>query len=191
MRGYMENNNKEKKILDILWDWVKTLAVALFITFFIKIFIFDATRVSGDSMLNTLHSGDMLFVNKIGKHFKDYKRGEIVIINAPDYPNRLYIKRVIGTPGDTVELRDGEVYVNDELLKEDYIGADVTLPTSDMDSWTLSANEYLVFGDNRSNSNDSRSFGKIYKEDIVGHAFVRFYPFSDAGLIDNDPYKNN
>ena len=187
----MENNTKDKKILDILWDWVKTLAVALFITFFIKIFIFDATRVSGDSMLNTLHSGDMLFVNKIGKHFKDYKRGEIVIINAPDYPNRLYIKRVIGTPGDTVELRDGEVYVNDELLKEDYIGADATLPTSDMDSWTLSANEYLVFGDNRSNSNDSRSFGKIYKEDIVGHAFVRFYPFSDAGLIDNDPYKNN
>ena len=85
----MEDKNKKKdSILSVIWDWVKTIAVALIITFFVKFFIVDATRVSGDSMLNTLHSDDMLMVNKIGKYFGDYKRGQIVIINAPDYPNR-------------------------------------------------------------------------------------------------------
>lgn len=184
----MSENNQKNSILNTLWDWVKTLAIAIFITFFIKQFIMDATRVAGDSMLNTLHNEDMLLVNKVGKHFSDFKRGQIVILNAPDYPNRLYIKRIIGVPGDTVEIKNGEVYIDGEVLKEDYVPVDVTLPKSEISKWELADNQYLVFGDNRANSNDSRDFGKIYKEDIVGHAFFRFYPFSDAGLIDNDPY---
>ena len=188
-----EENTKTKKdssILNIVWDWVKTIAIALFITFFIKIFIMDATVVSGKSMLNTLHDGDWLMVNKVGKHFRDYKRGEIVILNAPDFPNRLYVKRIIGVPGDFVELKDGDVYVNDEKLDEKYIAVDQTMAKTDQTGWILGDREYLVFGDNRANSNDSRDFGQIYKEEIVGRAFVRIYPFSDAGLIDNNPYGN-
>ena len=111
-------NKKENSLLNTIWDWVKTILIALAITFFIKMFLIDATIVSGKSMLNTLHDGDWLMVNKVGKHFRDYHRGEIVILNAPDYPNRLYVKRVIGVPGDLVEIRDGDVYVNGEKLEE-------------------------------------------------------------------------
>lgn len=181
---------KEDSLLNIIWDWVKTILIALAITFFVKQFIIDATIVSGKSMLNTLHDRDWLMVNKISKHFRDYKRGEIVILHAPDYPNRLYVKRVIGTPGDLVELIDGDVYVNGVKLEEKYVSVDETLAKTEQTGWVLGDNEYLVFGDNRANSNDSRDFGQIYKEEIVGHAFFRIYPFEDAGLIDNNPYGN-
>ena len=190
MKEENTNTKKDSSILNIVWDWVKTIAIALFITFFIKIFIMDATVVSGKSMLNTLHDGDWLMVNKVGKHFRDYKRGEIVILNAPDFPNRLYVKRIIGVPGDLVELRDGDVYVNDEKLDEEYIAVDQTMAKTEQTGWILGDKEYLVFGDNRANSNDSRDFGQVYKEEIVGHAFFRIYPFSDSGLIDNNPYEN-
>ena len=190
MKEEITQNKKENSLLNIIWDLVKTILIALAITFFVKAFIIDATRVAGKSMLNTLHDGDMLMVNKIGKHFRDFHRGEIVILNAPDFPNRLYVKRVIGTPGDLVELRDGAVYVNDQKLEEKYVPVDETPAKTDQTSWILGDREYLVFGDNRVNSNDSRDFGKIYKEEIVGHAFLRIYPFADAGLIDNHPYDN-
>ena len=191
MKEDKKQNKKENSLLNIIWDWVKTILIALAITFFVKQFIIDATIVSGKSMLNTLHDGDWLMVNKIGKHFRDYKRGEIVILHAPDYPNRLYVKRVIGTPGDLIELIDGDVFVNGEKLDEKYVPVDETLAKTEQTGWVLGDKEYLVFGDNRENSNDSRDFGSIFKEEIVGHAFFRLYPFSDAGLVDNNPYDND
>lgn len=190
-----DKNPEEKKdsIQDIILDWVKTIAIALLIATFIKLFIMDATRVSGDSMLNTLHNDDMLMMNKIGKHFGDYSRGDIVIIKAPDYANRLYVKRVVGVPGDTIKLQDEKVYINGEELNEPYTSVDYTLPTSDKTEWMMLPNQYFVIGDNRMEgaSNDSRNFGPIIKDEIVGHAFLRFYPFSDFGLIDNNPYGDN
>lgn len=198
----MEDNNEKIKIQkgktevkkdslkDTIIDWIKTILTALLIALVLKLFIVDATRVSGKSMLNTLHHDDMLLVNKIGKHFTSYKRGQIVILDAPDYPNRLYVKRVVGIPGDTISLKDDKVYLNGEELQEPYTSVDYTLPGFDGVEWQLSENEYFVMGDNRLDgaSNDSRNFGPITKDEIVGHAFFRIYPFSDFGLIDNNPY---
>lgn len=198
----MENNNEKIKIQkgktevkkdslkDTIIDWIKTILTALVIALVLKLFIVDATRVSGKSMLNTLHHDDMLLVNKIGKHFTSYKRGQIIILDAPDYPNRLYVKRVVGIPGDTISLKDDKVYLNGEELQEPYTSVDYTLPENGGLEWQLSENEYFVMGDNRLEgaSNDSRNFGPILKDEIVGHAFFRIYPFSDFGLIDNNPY---
>lgn len=198
----MEDNNEKIKIQkgktevkkdslkDIIIDWIKTILTAFLIALVLKLFIVDATRVSGKSMLNTLHHDDMLLVNKIGKHFTSYKRGQIVILDAPDYPNRLYVKRVVGIPGDTISLKDDKVYLNGEELQEPYTSVDYTLPENGGLEWQLSENEYFVMGDNRLEgaSNDSRNFGPISKDEIVGHAFFRIYPFSDFGLIDNNPY---
>lgn len=187
-----ENNKKSKsdRILYAIWDWVKTIAIALIITILIKMFIMDATKVSGKSMLNTLHDGDILLVDKIGSRFRDFKRGDIVILKAPDHPNRLYVKRVIGEEGDTVKLEDGKVFVNDKELDENYTSIPETDPSTEITEWTLGADEYFVMGDNRipGASNDSRSFGPISKDRLVGHAFVRFYPINRAGLIDHNPY---
>lgn len=185
-----ENNKDEGK--DGPFEWLKSILIALAIAIFIKAFIMDATNISGNSMLNTLHDGDMLLVNKISKNFTDYKRGQIVILKAPDHPNRLYVKRVIGQPGDTITLNDEKVYVNGENLNESYTSVDYTLQTSENFEWKLLDNQYFVMGDNRLEgaSNDSRNFGPINKSEIVGHAFVRIYPFNDAGKIDNNPYGN-
>lgn len=188
------NDKKDpKKDDEGILDWIKSIVVALLIAALIKWLFIDATRVSGKSMLNTLHDGDMLFMNKIGKHFHDYDRGDIVILDAPDFPGRLYIKRVVGLPGDTVTLKDEKVYINDEELKEPYTSVDYTLQTSDTYEWYLLDGQYFVMGDNRAEgaSNDSRNYGPVQKEEIVGHAFYRFYPFNDMGNIDNNPYGEN
>lgn len=188
------NDKKDpKKDNEGILDWIKSIVVALLIAALIKWLFIDATRVAGNSMLNTLHDGDMLFMNKIGKHFHDYDRGDIVILNAPDYPGKLYVKRVVGLPGDTVTLKDEKVYINDEELKEPYTSVDYTLQTSDTYEWYLLDGQYFVMGDNRAEgaSNDSRNYGPVQKEEIVGHAFYRFYPFNDMGNIDNDPYGEN
>lgn len=190
------NNKKNDDKKDSLWenvlDWIKTIAAALLIAAFIKGFIMDATRVSGLSMLNTLYHDDMLLVDKITKRFNDYDRGNIVILKAPDYENRLYVKRVIGIPGDTISLKDDKVFLNGKELDEPYTSVDYTLPEADGTKWTLGEDEYFVMGDNREEgaSNDSRNFGPVNKSEIVGHAFLRFYPFEDFGQIDNNPYGN-
>ena len=183
-------NKKNDSVLDVILDWLKTIAIALIIAFGIKAFIMDATRVSGFSMSHTLYHGDMLFLDKIGKNFHDYERGNIVILKAPTEPNKLYVKRIVGIPGDTISLENDQVYLNGEKLDEPYTSVDYTLPEADGTNWTLGEDEYFVMGDNREEgaSNDSRNFGPIHKDEIVGHAFVRFYPFDRFGLIDNNPY---
>ncbi|WP_276862508.1 signal peptidase I [Anaerococcus tetradius] len=187
-----ENNKNSKKdsILYVIWDWVKTIAIALIITILVKMFIVDATKVSGKSMQNTLHDGDILLVDKIGSKFRGYNKGDIVILKAPDHPGRLYVKRIIGEEGDTIKLKDGKVFVNDKQLQENYTSIPQTEPNSEVTEWTLGADQYFVMGDNRipGASNDSRSFGPIYGESLVGHAFVRFYPIARVGLIDHKPY---
>lgn len=192
LENHPNENKKDKKKEDKdgPLEWIKTILLALLLAAVIKTFIMDATKVAGNSMLNTLHNNDMLLVNKIGKNFTDYDRGNIIILKAPDYPNRLYVKRIIGIPGDTITLRDEKVFLNGEELKEKYTSVDYTLPVSEQIEWTLANDEYFVMGDNRLEgaSNDSRNFGPINKSEIVGHAFVRFYPFQDAGKIDNNPY---
>lgn len=184
------NQKPPKKDEDGVLEWIKSIVIALAIAALIKWLFFDATRVDGKSMLNTLHHDDMLFVNKIGKHFHDYERGDIVILKAPDAYNKLYVKRVVGVPGDTVTLKDEKVYLNGEELNEPYTSVDYTLQTSDTYEWYLLDNQYFVMGDNRAEgaSNDSRNYGPVEKDEIVGHAFFRFYPFSDMGNIDNNPY---
>lgn len=186
------NNDKKDSVLDAILDWVKTIAIALLIATVIKLFFIDATRVNGFSMLNTLYHDDMLFVDKIGPRFHDYDRGNIVILKAPDDPAKLYVKRVIGIPGDSIELKDEKVYLNGKELNEPYTSVDYTLPERDGTKWTLGEDEYFVMGDNREQgaSNDSRNFGPITRDSMIGHAFVRFYPFADKGRIDKDPYGN-
>lgn len=187
-----KTNKKNQEDKDGPLEWLKSIVVALLIAIFIKLFIMDATNIAGNSMLNTLHDGDMLLMNKVSKNFTDYHRGQIVILNAPDYPNRLYVKRIIGEPGDTVSLKNEKVYINGKEIKEPYTSVDYTLQTSDENEWTLLDDQYFLMGDNRLEgaSNDSRNFGPISKNDIVGHAFLRIYPFSDIGTIDNNPYGN-
>ena len=167
-----------KKIIKNAIEFIKTILIAIIITFFVKYFIVDLTAVLGQSMEPTLQTGDIMIVNKISNNLgTDYKRGDIVIVNSP-IEDKLYIKRVIALPNDKVVINDGSFYINDHKLNENYLKDNtITKETTIINSWHLEPDEYFLVGDNREKSNDSRKFGPIKRSDFVGKAFLRIYPF--------------
>lgn len=138
----------------------------------IRIFIITPVRVEGSSMKETLSNGDVLLLYKLGK----YNRYDVVVLNelADD---EIIIKRIIGMPNETVEIKDNKIYVNDEAIEDDYAYGE----TSDFDKITLGEDEYFLLGDNRLISKDSRYFGAINKKDIMGKTIFRIYPFNKIG----------
>lgn len=164
--------------------WIKEIIPYLIIiiaVILIRSFIVTPVTVSGDSMNKTLHNGQILFLNKLDKK---YERFDIVVIN---YEKDRIIKRIIGLPGDKIEYKDNKLYVNGKFLKEDFLHEvtnDFTLKGITYDLYDkIPENYYLVLGDNRPNSYDSRMIGLIKKEDIIGTVKFRIFPFNKFGLI--------
>lgn len=181
---------KNKDILEAakkdnpLWEWGKSIVIAIILALLIKTFIFEPTMVKGSSMEKTLHEGDRLIVDKIGMKFRELVRGDIVIMKYDTKDN--YIKRIVGLPGETVQIIDGKVYINGEVLEEKYINGDYTNTYNGFE-WKLGDREYFLMGDNRlpGKSKDSREFGPVDIDRIIGIAKFRFYPFGDSfGTID-------
>lgn len=182
----MEQDNKKDVKKEVL-EWVKSILLAIIIAVLIKTFIFNTTYVLGNSMYPTLHEKDRLFSNKIPLYFSGPKRGEIVVLKAPDAPNKDYIKRVIGVGGDTVAIIDGKVYLNGELLEEDYIEEGSYTQVYDDNYWEVPEGYVFVLGDNRGEgaSKDSRYFGCVPVESIKGVTSFRYFPFNERfGKID-------
>lgn len=160
-------------------EWVKFILIAVIIALFIKTFLFSTTYVVGTSMYPTLEEGDMLFVNKIKLKFLPLNRGDIIVLKAPDNPKRDYIKRIIGVEGDIVLIQDGKVYLNGKILKEDYIKDNISTEAYDECKWEIPKGYVFVLGDNRGASNDSRVFGLVPLDKVVGVANFRYYPFGE------------
>jgi signal peptidase I len=150
-------------------------------------FVLRAYEVNQHSMEPTLTSGDRLLVDKISPAWDDYNLGDIVILQLPEIDGVLptaYVKRIVGLPGDEIELRQGQVFRNGERLSEPYLRLQATLPMSGVEHWELGPDQYLVFGDNRDNSIDSRVFGPLPRSELLGRVLIRFLPFEDFGLVD-------
>jgi len=172
----------------ILREIVET--VALFaIVFTIARFAIGNYSIVGQSMEPNYHETQRLLVDKVSPHLLGYSRGDIVIVHSPSGDIEL-IKRLIGKPGDTIELRDNHVFVNGEQLNEPYLppGAD-SGPKGGSASWTLNENQYFIMGDNRSFSQDSRTFGPVEVDNIVGRALVLYWPFSDFHVVQHYAYQ--
>lgn len=175
----------EDRLTEVL-EYLKLFLLVFLIALFITQYILQRNTVKGLSMYPTLNDGDELFVEKVSRYFGDIKRFDIITVDTKgiehDEPNRV-IKRVVGLPGDTVEIKGGQVYINGELLREDYLPDNVPTVSRNpkFDKVTLQENEYYCLGDNRNNSNDSRSFGPIPADHILGKLLVRFYPFDRIG----------
>jgi len=182
----------------IVVEWVLLIGGALLIAFLIKTFLFQAFYIPSESMTPTLQVGDRVLVNKVSYQLHDVNRGDIVVFEAPDDPNtdgvKDLVKRVIGLPGETVELRDGQVFVDGDLLEEPYLAAgEVTRPTQNFagdceppasdSTCVVPPDTFLVLGDNRDQSKDGRVFGPIRESDIVGRVFVRIWPLGDLGFL--------
>ncbi len=132
--------------------------------------------VDGPSMQPTFYTGQFLIVSRVNYLLGEPERGQIVVFEYPENPEEDYIKRVIGLPGDTIEIRDTQVYVNGDLLDEPYINEPCDAGHCPNRLWELGADQYFVMGDNRNHSSDSRSFGPVPRENLVGEALVRYWP---------------
>ncbi len=170
---------------------LRDLAFALMIAALVVVFIVQPVKVEGTSMLPRLHDGERIFVNKL-IYYEEYRwapkveRGDIVVFWFPDDPSKSYIKRVVGLPGDTIEVREGVVRVNNAELNEQYLDPRFNVSPKSQAPVFVKPNYYFVMGDNRDNSSDSRSWGLVPKKYVYGKALFRYWPLTSASIIHHE-----
>jgi signal peptidase I len=139
--------------------------------------------VDGPSMEPTFYTGQFVLVSRLNYIIVPPQRGQLVVFHLPSNNDQDYLKRVIGLPSETVEMRDERLYINGQLLNESYIATACDNIHCPDGIWQLGTDEYFVVGDNRNNSNDSRYFGAITRQMLVGQVIFRYYPFSEMGFV--------
>jgi signal peptidase I len=184
--------------LGCLLEIVETLVLTLIIFFVIQQFIAQPYKVQQSSMERTLLEEQYVLVDKLTPRFDEYKRGDIVVFTPPDAwvgANQTpFIKRVIGVGGDTVEIHDGAVFIDGVRLDEPYVyGEDDGTPqptTASQDSWLVPAGELFLMGDHRQDSADSRAFGSVPVDKVIGRAWLRYWPFGAFGVLGTPTYSS-
>lgn len=176
---------EEKGILRELLEWIVFLLIIIGVTYLIITYVGQRTKVSGQSMETTLHDGDNLIVDKISYRFREPERFEIIVFPYQHKENTYYIKRIIGLPGETVQVMEGRVYIDGEPLDEHYGNELMENAGLAEEPVTLGEDEYFVLGDNRNHSSDSRepSVGILHREDLLGRAWIRIWPLEKFGVI--------
>lgn len=185
-KGYVEDfEEKERGVLHEILSFLIYVAVVVGATFLIIYFVGQRTYVSGSSMENTLSDGDNLIVDKITYRFSDPQRFDIIVFPFRYEDHVYYIKRIIGLPGETVQITDGDIYIDGEILQESY-GREVIKDSGlAAEPIVLGEDEYFVLGDNRNDSTDSRdpSVGVIHRGEIIGRAWLRIWPLDKFGVL--------
>jgi signal peptidase I len=177
---------------------VETLLLAALIFFLVRLVVLNF-RVDGESMLPNLDDGQMLLVNRNAYEFVEIngdrfypfdppERGDVVVFNPPTNSDKPYIKRIIGLPGEEVTFADGRVYVDGELLDEDYIDDRTRCGPRDQCDVIVPEDSIFVLGDHRSNSSDSRVFGPVPVDNVVGKAWLSYWPANDIGFVPHESY---
>jgi signal peptidase I len=169
-------------------EWLGVIGGGIAIALLVEAFLIQAFWIPSPSMEPTLGVGDRVLVNKLSYNFHDVNRGDVVVFERPPGASngengeiKDLIKRVIAIGGDTIEARDGNVYVNGKQIEENYL--EPGTPTDNLPLTTIPDGRVFVMGDNRTNSEDSRIFGPIDEDDIVGRAFIRVLPITDIGWL--------
>ncbi|MGI5851304.1 MAG: signal peptidase I [Clostridiales bacterium] len=165
-----------KDVKNDIKEWIQAILIAIVVSVVIRLFLFETTLVYGNSMESTLRDRDRVIINKLVYHLYTPSRGDIVVFKNPDNSNENYVKRVIGIAGDTVEVLDQKVYINDQLLDEPYLDVETE---NDFPKFEVPEDTIFVMGDNRNRSQDSRYIGPIPVENIIGKAQLRIWPISD------------
>lgn len=197
-----EQNNQEKQVQEsvshsigmFVWDLFKILIIALLIIVPFRTYIAEPFVVSGSSMVPNYHNHDYLIIDRLSYITGQPNRGDVIVLKFPKDTSVFYIKRIIGLPGETVKIQQGSVTIYNKenpqgfKLKEDYLpNQSETFGRSD--SITLGTGEYYVLGDNRTASSDSRVWGILPADDIVGKVWARVYPLSQSGFIKTPSYQ--
>jgi len=178
-----------KKFVHVVYEFVEAFVISASVFVVVYLFLMQPHQVKGSSMFPTFKDKEYLLTDKIS-----YKRGvpqyeDVVVFKAPTNENFDFIKRVIGMPGDTIMVKGGHVYKNGKLLVEDYLSSDVITNAGQFllegESYVVQLGEVIVMGDNREHSSDSRDWGPVPDENVVGRVFFRYWPTNVAGVITN------
>ncbi len=183
-------SNFFKETGEFLWETIKIVVVSLLIILPIRFFIIQPFFVRGESMYPSFNDKDYLIVDELSYRFNNPARGEVIVFRFPQDPSQYYIKRIIGMPNETVEVKDGKttIYNKDNPLGLELREKYLTENTPGDIKIKLDDNEYFVMGDNRDASSDSRRWGPLYKHLIVGKTWFRVWPVSNAGTIQSPIY---
>jgi signal peptidase I len=163
--------------------WGRDLFISVVLAVLVILFLYQPVKVEGTSMMPALVDQDRIFINKFVYRFGgEIRRGDMVVFWYPGDPAKSYIKRVVGVPGDTIEVQDGTVIVNGERLLETYVPPDYR-DHSTYPAYQIGSDEYFVLGDHRSSSNDSRSWGTVSRRYIYGKAVFVYWPLEKIGVL--------
>ena len=168
----MAKNKIAKEIL----EWALTIIIPVVAALLIHQYLFTFARVDGTSMLDTLHENNIMGVSRLHYRLNEPQRGEIITCNYPEDGNKLFVKRIIGLPGETIEIREGTVYIDGEPIAETYL---TRVDDQSMDPITLAKDEIFVMGDNRPVSRDSRAVGPLTLDEIYGRVLFVTFPFNE------------
>jgi len=182
-----------KGIFNFVWEIFKIVIIALLIVLPIRYFLFQPFFVKGQSMEPNFESGDYLIVDEISYRFREPLRGEVIVFKNPQNPSQRFIKRIIGLPGETLTLKDGKVVISAKqkkfILDESaYLPPFVETNARAYQTIALNKDEYFVLGDNRANSSDSRVFGPLPRNNIIGRVLFRPWPFTALAKIEVPKY---
>ncbi len=191
-----DNSEEKTSALSFVYELIKIAVIAIAIIIPVRYFLIQPFFVRGDSMFPTLHNGDYLIVNEISYELSAPERGDIIIFRFPEDPSQFYVKRIIGLPGETVTVQENQVTIKNAAHPEGFV-LDETgyLPTGTITpgtkTETLKNDEYFVMGDNRTRSSDSRVFGAVPKQYIIGKTWVRAWPFNTFEVFKRPDIKEN
>jgi len=186
----LQSEREEKGGLSTFASFLIMIAIVVVAYFGLRTFVVGTYEIPSGSMLDTIQIGDRVFSEKVSYYFRDPEQGDIITFADPENPQRTLIKRVIAVGGQTVDLKDGRVYVDGKKLDEPYTEGKQSLPlntaygVSITYPYTVPDGYLWVMGDNRTNSADSRYFGAVSKDSVTGHANFTFWPLNRIGILD-------
>lgn len=177
-----EKAPQEKDIKTEIIEWVKAIVFAFVLAFLIRGYIFEPMIVPTGSMIPTIQIDDRILVNKFIYRFKDLSRGDVVVFKYPDDQHQTFVKRLIGVGGDTIEIKDGNLYINNEKVQENYLNEPML---GEFGPYTVPENHFFMMGDNRNSSKDSRFWEHKFvpREKIIGKATYRIWPVHRIGEL--------
>lgn len=182
---------KKKKEKSLLREYTEAIIVAGLFALIIRTFVIQAFTIPSGSMLQTLQIGDYILVNKFIYDFTDPERGDIVVFKYPLDKDRDFIKRIIGLPGEVIKIKDGVVYINEKPISEDYVNHTISefSTTSNLNPRKIPLDSYFVMGDNRNNSMDSRIWGFLKRDLILGKAIIIYFSIQPSSLVSSSYIK--
>lgn len=187
-KGLKDEAQKQEEPFDFWKEVISllgTMAVAAVAVFLLTEFVIINARIPSGSMEHTISPGDRLIGNRLAYVVREPKRGDIVIFRWPDDERELFVKRIIGLPGETITIDEAKIYIDGELLEEDYLKEEWTVDNGPY-TFEIPEGSYLVLGDNRNNSKDARYWENTYVEEdqILGEAGFRYWPFDSIGIVE-------